>query len=164
MAGPVPFVGNCDERRFNRAHEQHAAKMRCCAYTGIGDRRCILVGLGIFDQPLKIGWLKVLARNNRHRNFRDKADIFERIQRVIGKLAVERSACGHADMVKQKRIAIWIGGCDPPGTECATCAADILDDNLLSEILDMDSATSRVTVSVGPPAEKGTTMVIVRSG
>ena len=67
-------------------------------------------------------------------------------------------------MVQQQRVAVGLRLGDAAGAERAAGAADILDDDLLAETLLMASATSRVTVSVGPPAAKGTTTVMALVG
>jgi hypothetical protein len=83
--------------------------MRGRTNAGIGDRNRILVGLGIFDQTLEIGGLQVLSRNNGHRHVSNQPDIFEGVQRVVGKFAVESGACRHADVVKKQRVTVRFG-------------------------------------------------------
>ena len=103
------LVGDGNERRFDGAHEHHAAEMRGGTDAGIGDGHLVLVGLDVIDQALEVGRLEILARDDRHRHLGDEADIFEGVQRVIGELAVERGAGRHADMVQQHGVAVRIG-------------------------------------------------------
>jgi hypothetical protein len=108
---------------------------------------------------------KVLARDDGHRHLGHQADVFEGVQRVIGQVAIQRGAGRHADVVQQDGVAVGLGRFAtlpapsvppaPPTFSTMICwprSADIF------------SAIRRPTVSVGPPAEKGTTMVICRSG
>jgi hypothetical protein len=62
-------------------------------------------------------------------------------------------------VVQQQRVTVRIGLRRAGRAERAAGAADILDDDLLPSVLDIDSATRRVTVSVGPPAANGTMTV-----
>ena len=64
----------------------------------------------------------------------------------------------------EERVAVGLRLGDPSGAERAARASDVLNDNLLTRVRDIGSAISRVTVSVGPPAENGTTIVIVPDG
>ena len=65
---------------------------------------------------------------------------------------------------EQQRVAVRLRLRDPAGAEIAAGARRILHQDLLPRSLLMASATSRVTASVGPPAENGTMMVIGRPG
>ena len=78
---------------------------------------------------------EILLADDGHRHFGDQADIFESVQRVIGKLAVERGAGGHADVVQKQRVAIRIGLRDAARAKRAAGAADIFHHDLLTQIL-----------------------------
>lgn len=122
-----------------------------------------LLALVLFDQPLPDRSAQGLGARNDVNGTSVTSPTYSgsAIQCIIGKLAIESGACGHADMVKQERIAIRVRGCDaprasvpaPPTFSTMTC---------WPRSWTWIPRTRRVTVS-GPPAAKGTTTVIVRS-
>ncbi len=63
-------------------------------------------------------------------------------------------------MVEEERVAVGLGLGHLTGAERAARAADVLHQHLWPSSLVMVCAIRRVTVSVGPPAENGTTIVI----
>ena len=69
-----------------------------------------------------------------------------------------------AHAAREQGVAVGRRRCDACAADGAAGAADILDYHLLSQPLDMLSATMRATTSLGPPAGKGTTTVIGRVG
>ena len=67
-------------------------------------------------------------------------------------------------MVHEHGVAVGLGPRDLAGGDRAARALDVLDDDLAPSDLAIGSAIMRVTVSVGPPALKGTTNVMFWSG
>src|SRR5688572_19168356 len=116
------------------AHEQHAAQMRCSSDPGVGVGDRVLVSLYIIDQAFEVGRLQIFLSHQNHRHVGDETDIFEVLERVEGKLAIEGGRSRHADVVKEQRIAIRLGLGHARGTKRAPGPADVLDDHLLSQV------------------------------
>ena len=109
--------------------------MRRRPYAGMGIGDLVLVGLEIIDQAFEVVGVEILAPDNDHRNFRDEPDIFERLERLVGELAIECRRGRHAYMVEQQGVAVGRRLGDPAGPERAAGSRHILHHDLLAEIL-----------------------------
>ena len=96
---------------------------------------------------------------------RDQTDRLEVDVGLVGEVGNEGDRGGmRADVAQAERVAVRVGARDARGAGRATCAADVLDHELLAERPAKMSATMRPVMSAGPPAANGTITVPERVG
>ena len=116
------------------------------------------------DEFLQILRRHVLPRNNHQRETGEQRDRLEIIQHVVLKIVQRTIGNMRVPEAQAERVAVRSGPRDPADRNAAVRSGHVFNDDGLAKRCLHPLGKTRPTVSPGPPAAYGTTMVIGRVG